>query len=210
MVRRETYEAAGLPCSMLGLGCASWTKADICTVLSRYDVRHASGYSKLLLLFLLNDLIQTRKLTIESRYEIVKGRPYLGRQPRHRYILNTHSPDLTVHTTFPVGLSPTASIPSSLDENCVVCFETLTSTSIPGRKITKTCDHEPLVCLECLAQAIASQSESKIWNHINCPTCHARLSYEDIRAFAPVTVFERYALSGGCEDLTFLISTLQI
>ena len=67
MVRRGTYEAAGLPVSMLGLGCVSWTKVDICKLLDHYDVQHANRYSKIELPDLLNDLIQTRNLTIEHR-----------------------------------------------------------------------------------------------------------------------------------------------
>ena len=210
MVRRETFEAAGLPISMLGLGCAGWRKEDICKVLDHYNVVHASGYSKIELLRLLNDLIRRRNLTIESRFEIIKGRPYWERQPRRWYALHAPSPDLTDQAALPVGLLPTTPILSSSDVSCVICFEILTSTSTPGRRITNICDHEPLVCLGCLAQAIASQSESKIWNHIDCPTCHARLSYEDIRAFAPITVFERYVLFANCEDPTFLIGAFQL
>ena len=75
--------------------------------------------------------------------------------------------------------------------NCVVCFETLTSATIPPRKITAACSHESDVCLGCLAKAITSQFEGRIWKHIDCPSCRARLGYEDVQAFATAATFRR-------------------
>lgn len=76
-------------------------------------------------------------------------------------------------------------------QNCVVCIETLRLEAFPSRKITPACSHEPDVCLDCLAQHITSQSSNKMWNHIDCPSCSARLGYEDVRAFATAGTFER-------------------
>lgn len=74
---------------------------------------------------------------------------------------------------------------------CIACLEVLTYAITPGRRITNVCDHEPLICIDCLAQSIRSQSESKIWNQVECPTCNARLSYQDVRSFAAEPVFRR-------------------
>lgn len=76
-------------------------------------------------------------------------------------------------------------------QNCGVCIESLSLEAFPNRKITPACSHEPDVCLDCLAQHITSQSCNKVWNHIDCPSCSARLGYEDVRAFATAGTFER-------------------
>lgn len=76
-------------------------------------------------------------------------------------------------------------------QDCGVCIEPLRLEAFPNRKITPACSHEPDVCLDCLAQHITSQFCNKMWNHIDCPSCSARLLYEDVRAFATVGTFER-------------------
>ena len=78
-----------------------------------------------------------------------------------------------------------------IDKDCEVCFESLTLEAFPTRKTTAACTHEPDVCLSCLAHAITSQSETKMWNLIDCPSCSARLGYEDVQAFATAAIFER-------------------
>ena len=78
-----------------------------------------------------------------------------------------------------------------IEKHCKVCFESFTLGAFPTRKTTAACSHEPDVCLSCLAQSITSQSRDKMWNHIDCPSCSARLGYEDVRAFATAATFER-------------------
>ena len=86
--------------------------------------------------------------------------------------------------------NPNDEMEADTRSNCVVCFETLTSTTIPTR-VTAACSHGPGVCLGYLAKAITSQSEGKIWKHIDCPSCSARLGYENVQAFAIATTFQR-------------------
>lgn len=74
---------------------------------------------------------------------------------------------------------------------CVACLAPLTTLVVPHRRITRACNHNPLICSDCLTQSITSQSESKVWNHIDCPNCNARLDYEDIQAFATNATFQR-------------------
>lgn len=77
------------------------------------------------------------------------------------------------------------------DKSCEVCFERLTLEAFPTRKTTAACSHEADVCFRCLAHFITSQNWDKMWNHIDCPSCSARLGYEDVRAFATAATFER-------------------
>ena len=77
------------------------------------------------------------------------------------------------------------------DCNCIVCFETLNPQTIPERRITSSCSHEPDVCRPCLATSIATQLNSKVWDHIDCPTCGQRLGFQDVKAFADHEVFGR-------------------
>ena len=80
---------------------------------------------------------------------------------------------------------------SSVQLDCVVCFEGLGPNNAPQRRITSTCDHEPNVCLSCLRQSIETQFTSRRWDQIDCPSCSARLDHQDIQAFADVEVFRR-------------------
>ena len=84
------------------------------------------------------------------------------------------------------------SIANNISPDCVACLETLTTANAPQRKITEACNHDPLICLNCLAQSITSQTESKIWDQIDCPTCKARLSHDDVKAFATDHIFQRW------------------
>ena len=80
---------------------------------------------------------------------------------------------------------------NDIGPECMACLETLTAVVTPTRRITEACNHDPLICLNCLAQSISSQIDSKIWSQIDCPTCKARLNYDDIKAFATDPVFQR-------------------
>lgn len=87
----------------------------------------------------------------------------------------------------------------------MACLEVLTTAITPTRRITSSCDHDPLICSSCRAQFITTQLDSKIWNQIECPTCNARLDYQDVRAFATKSSFKRYAI-GILEKVALLIS----
>ena len=85
----------------------------------------------------------------------------------------------------------TPNVPSALPKDCVVCFETLNPQTIPQRRITSSCSHEPDICTSCLAMSIATQLDSKVWDHIDCPSCGQRLDFQDVKAFADHEVFGR-------------------
>ena len=102
----------------------------------------------------------------------------------------THAPDAN-------DLNSDTETRVDIDKKCAVCLESLTLEAFPTRKTTAACSHEPNVCLSCLTHNITSQSRGNMWNHIDCPSCRARLGYEDVRAFSTAAVFERWVL---CEN----------
>ena len=89
------------------------------------------------------------------------------------------------------GLSAMDSSHGDLGE-CVVCDEALINSNTPNRRITLSCQHEPDVCLDCLARSITVQFESKVWDNIDCPSCGDRLAFEDVQAFGTAETFSRY------------------
>ena len=80
----------------------------------------------------------------------------------------------------------------SNDRECGVCLESLGLERFPKRNITSTCNHAPDVCLSCLAQSIATQFSTKVWDQIDCPTCSERLQHTDVMKFASSVVFGKY------------------
>lgn len=116
-------------------------------------------------------------------------------------------PAKTVHNSHLTSIVPSHTIPDpfsgikaakvnkerSINDTsaCIACFDVLTFATTPRRRITSFCAHEPLICTACLAQSITSQSEVKIWNQVECPTCNTRLSYRDVQVFATEPVFRR-------------------
>ncbi|OCL11781.1 hypothetical protein AOQ84DRAFT_335379 [Glonium stellatum] len=57
---------------------------------------------------------------------------------------------------------------------------------------TAACTHEVQVCKECLTVWIESEFQSKVWDQIRCPDCRSQMQYEDIRKYAPPTIFRKY------------------
>lgn len=78
------------------------------------------------------------------------------------------------------------------ERECSICLDSLCLERFPKRNITSTCNHAPDVCLSCLAQSIATQFSTKVWDQIDCPTCSQRLQHTDIKTFASSVVFEKY------------------
>ena len=87
--------------------------------------------------------------------------------------------------------NPGPHVTSSLSKDCVVCYETLNAQTVPQRRITSACNHEPDVCRSCLATSISTQFNSKVWDRISCPSCSQRLDFQDVKAFADPDVFTR-------------------
>ena len=101
--------------------------------------------------------------------------------------------------------NPGPQVTSSLSRDCIVCYETLNARSVPQRRITSACNHEPDVCRSCLATSISTQFNSKVWDQIACPSCSQRLGFQDVKAFADPDVFTRSGLLYNLESkhLTF-------
>ena len=59
------------------------------------------------------------------------------------------------------------------------------------KRVTSTCDHELDLCDECVAVSITTQFASKIWNHIDCPSCGDRLQIEDVNKHATKEIAAR-------------------
>ena len=72
---------------------------------------------------------------------------------------------------------------------CSVCYEIMNNSNTPRRKTTRSCAHNPDVCLPCLSSAIATQFTSKMWDRIGCPSCNEPLDYHDIKLFADSVTF---------------------
>ena len=87
--------------------------------------------------------------------------------------------------------NPGPHVTSSLLRDCIVCYDTLNILTVPQRRITSTCGHEPDVCRSCLATSISTQFNSKVWDQISCPSCSQRLDFQDVKAFADPDVFTR-------------------
>ena len=207
-LRRDLMEA-GLPRKYLGLGVQSWSMIDICNVLDYYDVPYRPSRtheipSKFELIELLHDLINSRGLTRNHRFLILKGR-----YPRtQRSVCRCSSSDSPmdvddgsepedaslpdVNGNTPSSSSSSADSSDADLDDCVVCDEPLTASNTPNRPPTLACEHKPDVCLHCLSRSITAQLEGKVWNHIDCPSCDARLSFEDVRAFGTRETFQRY------------------
>ena len=80
---------------------------------------------------------------------------------------------------------------STVSKDCVVCYDPLTTRTVPQRRITTACNHEPDVCRSCLATSISTQFNSKVWDQISCPSCSQRLEFQDVKDFADPDVFTR-------------------
>lgn len=74
---------------------------------------------------------------------------------------------------------------------CDVCYETKPSSEFSPSKITAVCEHDSKVCYDCLEQVISVQVQEGVLGQLNCPLCPAKLSFEDIQAYASPDVFNR-------------------
>ncbi|KAK6078109.1 E3 ubiquitin-protein ligase RNF19B [Seiridium cupressi] len=76
-------------------------------------------------------------------------------------------------------------------ESCLVCGDDKRVSEMPG-SITKSCEHEPTTCKECVGQWISSSMDTLAWDRLKCPECPEILSFADVRAFAGREIFARY------------------
>ena len=78
------------------------------------------------------------------------------------------------------------------DQECAVCTDTMAVAMFPGASVTKSCDHPPTTCLDCVAASIKSDLGNKLWNEIRCPECGELLEYDDVQRYADPETRERY------------------
>ena len=190
MVSDIDYMRGDVPRSQLGLSWRSWKRPQIGRILTHYGVAHNPRASKIDLLRDLNELVKSRSLTRNDRINILAGRADAQAVNRGTTFFTPEGSVATVLQINPIEAEQTTVDNTSVD--CVVCFETLNRGTVPSRRITNSCDHAPNVCLACVATSITTQLESKVWNHIDCPSCAHRLRYEDIQAFGTPTAYKRY------------------
>ena len=77
--------------------------------------------------------------------------------------------------------------PIEKTSTCDVCFDQA-ATQV---QLTQECQHESAICLECLAQAIAAQLDSKHWNELTCPLCPAKMDSNTIEKYASEEAVQR-------------------
>ena len=211
------YDHLGFPTTLLGLSYNSWTRENIRIILDHYQWRYHS-HRKRDLIHELDMLVQEHDLGLEDRGEIFKairrGNPLPTCKPRVRNVPHTTLPDRKSTARHALAQKPAQTrtrsqaaaaastsntnltksrpqVQSSLSKDCVVCYETLNTRTIPQRRITSACNHEPDVCKSCLARSISTQITSKVWDQISCPTCSQRLGFQDVKTFADPDVFTR-------------------
>jgi len=112
-----------------------------------------------------------------------------------QHVNTNSSPPLTKPQSSPNTLhEPLQALGASQTQGsqCSVCYGDLTADNRPRRQITAACNLEPDICRACLTASIAAQFGNKVWDQIDCPTCRARLAYEDMKVFADSSVFGRY------------------
>ena len=76
-------------------------------------------------------------------------------------------------------------------KECSVCTETRPLSQFPERPPTERCEHDIDTCYYCLRTWINCEFTTKMWNEIDCPSCRARLQYDDVKDFALRDVFLR-------------------
>ncbi|KAF9698689.1 hypothetical protein EKO04_002967 [Ascochyta lentis] len=81
---------------------------------------------------------------------------------------------------------------SKQTKECVICTDNRSLSRFSPHPPTAQCSHNADVCRRCLRTWIRTAFASKIWDEINCPICSKRLTYEDVRRFAPSDVFRKY------------------
>lgn len=75
-------------------------------------------------------------------------------------------------------------------ESCAVCGDDKRVSEMPTC-ITKSCEHDPNTCKDCVSQWITSSMDTLAWDRLKCPECPQLLDFDHVKAFASEEVFER-------------------
>lgn len=110
--------------------------------------------------------------------------PYSDLSDDQHFLLNLH-----------LILSPDAQLPIQ-DQDfplettspCEVCFD----QDVKRLPLTRECEHEGGVCLDCLARAIAAQLDCKRWDELTCPLCPAKLDSNTVERYSSEETVQRY------------------
>ncbi|KAK0639136.1 hypothetical protein B0T16DRAFT_338565 [Cercophora newfieldiana] len=92
----------------------------------------------------------------------------------------------TTNRRLKLQLSPNGS------QNCVVCTDTKKASEFPASTITKSCEHPPMTCLDCIAVSIRITLKSRQWKDLSCTECNERLGFEDVQRYADEKTFKSY------------------
>jgi hypothetical protein len=104
----------------------------------------------------------------------------------------------------PTDPAPTATSPTHAPDHvpanqtstleCSVCSDEFSPEEFPR---LGACSHEPRVCRECLLGWLNQRMASTTWEQIQCPSsgCTNAISHDDVKRYAPLETFIRYAPS---------------
>jgi hypothetical protein len=119
-------------------------------------------------------------------------------------IYGSSSPDHTPGDPAPIDPAPTATSPTNVPDHvpasltstleCSVCSDEFSPEEFPR---LGACSHDPRVCQECLLGWLNQRMASTTWEQIQCPSsrCTNAISHDDVKRYAPLETFVRYATS---------------
>jgi hypothetical protein len=121
--------------------------------------------------------------------------------PSYEEVADTHD-RLNAYNTSPYPASPefpprnySLPMPFKSDEptkECPICAEEHPCwTGFPSRIARACSSHEQEACRDCIARTIAAEIETNISGQIHCFECRAVLEYQEVKALASPTTFER-------------------
>ena len=80
---------------------------------------------------------------------------------------------------------------SHTDSRCTLCYRFLSASDFPDGYITRSCRHEPRVCLDCMEKSIIESLNSDLATCILCPYCTEPMSAVDVWRFSGHETFLR-------------------
>jgi hypothetical protein len=96
--------------------------------------------------------------------------------------------------SLPYMIASTPTSTSSPRSRCADCKISVPLFAFPVEPPSKTCAHQPITCMECLAIWIQSEIEMMKENReIKCPNCKELLEFEDVKIWATRNDLEAYA-----------------
>ncbi|OTA55859.1 hypothetical protein K449DRAFT_438423 [Hypoxylon sp. EC38] len=75
---------------------------------------------------------------------------------------------------------------------CSVCLEIKPLLAFQQTRLTDKCEHNPSLCLDCVALSINSQIQDATSDNLRCPECNEHLRFYEIQRFADPNLFSHY------------------